>query len=205
MGTLSHSDEADALFGKVRRSLLSILLLNPDRSYFFREIRDLLQAGSGAVHRELANLVEAGLITLTKQANQTRYQANTRSPVYRELHDFLQKTAGIPQQLRQALKPMESHIRIAFIYGSFAAGEMRPESDIDLMVCGDIEFEDLVGLIQEAQTKLDREINPVLYTEESIRERLGTGFLQGVLEAPKLYLIGGDDELAEVVGWIREG
>ncbi len=49
----------------------------------------------------------------------------------------------------------------------------------------------------EVQTKLGREINPVLYSEESFRERLKTGFLKGVVESPKLFLTGGEDQLEE--------
>ena len=199
MGTQERTDEADALFGKVRKSLLSLLLLNPDCSYFFREIRDLLQTGSGAVHRELANLVDAGLVTLTKQANQTRYQANKESPVYEELHGFLKKTSGIPSQLTNALKEKQKEIELAFIYGSYASGEMRPNSDIDLMVIGNISFQALVETLLEVQEKSGREVNPTLYTIESFREKQETGFIQNVMESPRLYLIGGDDELEEAV------
>ncbi|MCK4671193.1 MAG: winged helix-turn-helix transcriptional regulator [Candidatus Aegiribacteria sp.] len=76
------SDNAGtALFGKVRRNLLSLFLLNPEESYYFREIARLINAGHGAVHRELANLVEAGIITCSRVGNQTRYQVNTNSNI----------------------------------------------------------------------------------------------------------------------------
>ncbi len=198
MGT-QNNDAALALFGKVRRCLLSLLFLNPGRTYHFREIRDIIGSGSGAVHRELANLVEAGLVTLKKQANQHRYRVNRESPVFQELHSFFKKTTGLPHQIGKALEKLKTEIRLAFIFGSYASGEFRPESDVDLMVIGDVEFQDLISAIHGIQEKTGREINPVVYSKGSFSDRLDSGFIKGIMKSPKLYLIGGEDEFKEIV------
>ncbi|MCD4700850.1 MAG: nucleotidyltransferase domain-containing protein [Candidatus Aegiribacteria sp.] len=198
MGT-KNNDAAHALFGKVRRCLLSLLFLNPDRTYYFREIRDIIGSGSGAVHRELANLVDAGLVTLNKQANQHRYRVNRESPVFQELYDFFKKTTGLPHQIGKVLEKLESEIRLAFIFGSYASGEFRSESDVDLMVIGDVEFQDIISAIHGIQEKTGREINPVVYSAGSFRDRLDSGFIKDIMKSPKLYLIGGEDEFKKIV------
>ena len=76
---------------------------------------------------------------------------------------------------------------------------MWPNSDIDLMVIGSISFQALVETLLEVQEKSGREVNPTLYTIESFREKQDTGFIQNVMESPRLYLIGGDDELEEAI------
>ena len=198
MGT-QNNDPAYALFGQVRRGLLSLFFLNPDHTYYFREIRDIIGSGSGAVHRELTNLVDAGLVTFVKQGNQHRYRVNRESPVFWELHSFLKKTTGLPHQIGNALAQLKSEIELVFIFGSYASGEIRPESDVDLMVIGDVEFQDIVSAIHSIQETAGREINPVLYSPGSFRERLDSGFIQGIIKSPRLYLIGGEDEFEEIV------
>lgn len=198
MGT-KNTDAAHALFGKVRRCLLSLLFLNPDRTYHFREIRDIIGSGSGAVHRELANLVDAGLVTLKKQANQHRYRANRESSVFLELRSFFNKTTGLPQQIGKALEQLKTEIRLAFIFGSYASGEFLPESDVDLMVIGDVEFQDIISAIHSIQEITGREINPMVYSAGSFTDRLDSGFVKGIIKSPKLYLIGGEDEFKEII------
>ncbi len=198
MGT-QNNDAAHALFGKVRRCLLSLLFLNSDRTYYFREIRDVIGSGSGAVHRELANLIDAGLVTLKKQANQHRYQANRESPVFQDLHGFFKKTTGLPHQIEGVLEHLKTEIELAFIFGSYASGEIRPESDVDLMVIGDVEFQDIVSAIHSVQETTGREINPVVYSAGSFRDRLDSGFIKGIMKSPKLYLIGSEDEFKKII------
>jgi len=47
------------------------------------------------------------------------------------------KTVGLAEPLRDALKPVASDIRAAFVYGSVAKATDRAASDIDLMIISD--------------------------------------------------------------------
>lgn len=193
-------ESAGALFGKVRRRLLTLLLLDPGESYHFREIRDIVDSGSGAVHRELANLVEAGILTRFEMGNQTRYRANRDSSIYNELRSILLKTSAVPEMIREGLESVPGRIDIAFIFGSYAEGTLDTGSDIDLMVIGDVDFREVVVFLQEVQRMISREINPMVYSPESLKEKKDTGFIRGVLEGNKIFLKGGMDELGEMVG-----
>lgn len=101
METQLTDNAGEALFGKVRRKLLSLFLLNSEESYSFRETARLINAGHGAVHRELANLVNAGIITCEKVGNQTRYQADPSCNVFEELQGLLIKTTGIGESINR--------------------------------------------------------------------------------------------------------
>jgi hypothetical protein len=113
----SHSVVADALFPKVRQRILSTLLGMPSRSFYANEIIALVQSGTGAVQRELANLAQAGVLTATKRGNQKHYQANAASPVYAELRGLVLKTMGLVDVLKLALAPLSAQISAAFVYG----------------------------------------------------------------------------------------
>ncbi|MCK5246747.1 nucleotidyltransferase domain-containing protein [Candidatus Bipolaricaulota bacterium] len=184
------------LLGKTRLSLLSLLLLQPERKLYLRQILRLSGAGQGAVQRELAQLAQAGILTKTREANLTYYQANQSSPIYGDLRGLVEKTAGVARFLRTALLPLSDGIEHAFIYGSVARGEERAESDIDLMVIGDVSFLDVVSAVSSLQASLGREVNPTVFTPREAQDRLAQGdhFLTRVMRDPKMDLIGGDSD-----------
>jgi predicted nucleotidyltransferase len=47
------------------------------------------------------------------------------------------KTVGLAEPLRDALKPLSSAIRAAFVYGSVAKATDQATSDIDLLIISD--------------------------------------------------------------------
>ena len=112
------SSLSGALFAKTRRRLLGLLYGNPGRSYFANEIVRLADSGTGAVHRELATLEAAGLVTVSRVGNQKHYRANRASPIFEELRGIVVKTFGVADVLREVLAPLAAKIRAAFIYGS---------------------------------------------------------------------------------------
>ena len=184
------------LFGKTRLAILSLLLPEPTRSLHLREIIRLVGAGQGGVQRELAKLVEAGILTKSHKANLTRYEANPACSVLAELRGLVEKTAGIAGALRTALLPLEDSIEHAFLYGSIARGEERGTSDIDLMVIGDAPFLDVVSAISPLQERLGREINPTVFTQAEWCQRMEEGdhFVSRVVSGDRTDLIGGDHE-----------
>lgn len=183
------------LFGRVRSSVLSLLLLNSDISMYFREIERAVGMGRGAVQRELDNLVQSGIVVRSKQGNQVYYQANHKSPVFAELKSLMIKTTGVADVLREVLKPFQSHIETAFIYGSFARGTEHADSDVDVMVIGDLTFSEVVDALALAQESIGREINPSVYPVDEFVRRVSSGnhFLTSSVGEPKIFLIGDGD------------
>jgi predicted nucleotidyltransferase len=194
---------ADALFGKVRQQVLGLLFANPDRDYYQQEIARFAGAHLSAVQRELQRLEAAGLITTHRRGRQVYYQANRRAPLFPELRGLALKTTGLADVLRAALAPLADQIQVAFLFGSVASGEERPDSDVDLMVIGQTGLYDLTPTVKETENQLSREINPVTMPPEEWAERLADGdhFLTSVEENPKVFLIGDENELVR----IREG
>jgi len=108
MGTLRTSSLLGSLLlGKTRLSILSLLFSQPERRLYLRQIIRLAGAGQGAVQRELARLVRAGVLTRTREGNLAYYQVNRAVPVFEELRGIVQKTAGIADLLRVAVSPLQ--------------------------------------------------------------------------------------------------
>lgn len=195
MRSLAHH-----LLGQTRSEVLSALLLRPEASLHVRELARLTGASAGSLHRELRTLAELGLLRRRESGRQVHYEANTESPVFEELASLLRKTTGLADVLRQALVPLAAKVRLAFVYGSVAAGTERPNSDVDLMVLGSAGFADLARALGPVHDKLRRAVNPVVMAPGDFARKLaeGDGFARGVAEGKRLWLKGGEDDLAEL-------
>ena len=92
-----------------------------------------------------------------------------------------------------ALLPLSDSIQQAFLYGSTARGTERAESDIDLMVIGDVSFFDVVSVVSPLQETLGSEINPTVFTPDESEKRLAARdhFLSQVMQDERVDVIGG--------------
>ena len=198
-GQRSGPSLADALFGRVRQRVLGLLFGHSERSFYTNEIIDWVDAGTGAVQRELARLVEAGLLTACRVGRQKHYQANRDAPIFSELKGIVLKTSGLRDVLREALRSIEREVRAAFVFGSIAKGTDTAASDVDLMVISDgLTYADLFGALGDAADQLGRSVNPRIHTSADLARPLDqhNSLLTKVLDGPKIWLIGGDADLA---------
>lgn len=192
---------ASLLFGAYRLDVLALLLLHPETSLHVREIARATGKAPGTLLRELNRLADAGVLIRKPVGNQVHFQADTGCAIYEDLRNLLKKTVGIVDVLREALAPLADKIHVAFVYGSVARGDERAGSDLDLMVIGEPKFADVVEALGHAQETLRREINPNLYPAREFRRKVAAGepFLERVLADKKMFVIGGDDDLAKLV------
>jgi predicted nucleotidyltransferase len=198
---------SDLLFGQIRSGVLALLYGWADKAFYVRQIARHVHASAGAVRRELEKLAAVDLVVRTSVGNQVFYQANQRHPVFSEMRALVNKTVGIFNTLRSALESLSNRVSVAFVYGSIARQEERVGSDIDLMVIGDIELDDILVRLPKAETALGRAVNPTVYSIHEFKRRLeeGNHFLNAVLDGKKVFLIGNEDELREMAGvWLAE-
>jgi predicted nucleotidyltransferase len=198
MGTCdSTSQLGSALFGKSKRALLALFYVQPEQSFYGRQVMRMVGIGQGAVQRELARLVAAGLVVRTRVGSQVHYQANAAGPVFAELKSLMLKTAGVADVLREALAGLAEHITVAFVHGSLAKGTAQAGSDVDVLVIGAASFGEVVLALQPAQKAINREVNPAVYAEREFQAKLQAKhhFLTAVMHTPKVFLVGGEREL----------
>jgi predicted nucleotidyltransferase len=193
----SRSSLADALFTSTQQRVLGVLFGQPNRSFFVTQIMSLAKSGSGAVQRELSRLSESGLVTVTRAGNQKHYQANSSSPLFEELCNIILKTVGLEEPLREAVDALAGNIRLVMIYGSVAKRTDTSSSDIDvLIVSDDLTLEQTYAVFAPVEKRLDRRINPSLYTSQEFakRRKSKNAFLMRILEGPTILLKGSIDD-----------
>ena len=193
-------DPSTVLFGRTRRLVLAWLFGHPDERFYLRQMVRQSGAAQGAVQRELQLLVEAGILRRTVEGLHVYFQANRQSPIFPELNALLLKTAGIVDVVREALVPLADRILVAFVFGSAARGELRSDSDVDVLVVGDVAFAAVANALAAAQGRLGRDVNPTVYPPAEFRNKVRARhhFLTAVLQEPRLFAVGGPDELARL-------
>ena len=94
---------------------------------------------------------------------------------------------------------MAGAVDAAFIYGSIAKREDTSSSDVDVMIISDtLRYPDIFPALERASERLGRALNPTIYTRAELGRRIErrNAFVTRVLAQPKIWLIGGEDDLA---------
>jgi predicted nucleotidyltransferase len=192
----------DALLPKTRQGILAATLVQPEKAWYVSELARRMGVPSSSLQRELHDLSEVGILKIHRQGRMVYYQANTESPVFPDLRGLMLKTAGLVDVLAEALKPLAKKLQAAFVYGSIAAGTEKSDSDIDLMVVGDVSPAELALPLRRAREMLGREINPTVYTPAEFDKKRAAHdpFLKQVLDKPRLFVLGNNNELGKVAG-----
>jgi predicted nucleotidyltransferase len=188
------------LFSEYRKRILSLLLLNPQASYHVRELARLTNTAAGTLHKELSKLTAGGILQSKKVGNQVHYSANMQCQIFNELASILRKTSGLVDVLAEALSSAQHQISVAFVFGSVARGEQQTNSDVDVMLIGTLSFGDAVQCLHNTETTLQRAINPAVYTIVEFKRRIenNDSFITEILNKPKLFIIGTENELRQL-------
>jgi predicted nucleotidyltransferase len=164
------------------------------------EIIGQTRFAAASVEEELEKLVRLELLTTTKDGNRRYYAANQSHPLFPELHAIVLKTSGLKDLLVDALPTKK--ITVAFVFGSLAAANERAESDIDLMLVGEVTHRSIASGLRAVGERIGREINPHFFPPEEFRRRVAARdhFLGDVMAKPKLFIVGGERELGDLGG-----
>src|SRR5258708_2635161 len=173
----------DPFFAPLMQGVLGATVLRPEREWYLSDLAAHLGVGPSSLQRTLAKLTRAGILNRRGNGNRVYYRPDPACPILSELASIFTKTAGIAEPLREALAPFVDKIRVAFIHGSVAEDRERSESDVDLIVVGDVSGPDLTFALRPLQDRLGRELNVTRYTPKEFRSKVAEGhhFLIAVL------------------------
>jgi len=182
------------LRSQVAGDLLALLYLHPDEEYSLTEAASAIDAKMNAVHYEAAKLVEGGLIRSRKRGNLRLIRAVTDSLLSRPLTDLLAVTYG-PLPVLTDLIAKVAGITEAYIYGSWAAryrGESGPvPADVDVLVVGAADLDDLDEIAGKAQIVLHRPVNIRRIRPETWNASNPTDpFIRSVKSRPLVTIVG---------------
>lgn len=164
-----------------------------------QEVGRILGKKPGVFQRTLNNLVSEGIVESEHKANVRYFKANKRYPLYKEMKSIVFKTVGVEASLKAELEQI-GNIQLAFIYGSYAKGKENYLSDIDLVIIGNQNEDELIKKLDRLEEKLQREINYKLYKLKEFAKdvKQDEPFVLEILKEKKIILIGDGNALRKI-------
>jgi predicted nucleotidyltransferase len=194
---MRKSPVLDALFPAVRQELLAATLLSSEKWWYMSELASHLRTSPSSLQRELDALTASGVFERKQDGRRIYYKARTDCPIFNELHGLFSKTAGIVPTLQSEISRFHDRISWAAVYGSVARSKEVAQSDVDVLLVGDVTTGDLVPVLRRVESQFGREVNVKRYSEKEFREKMRDGdhFLKSVMKGKLLTLTGSPDEL----------
>jgi predicted nucleotidyltransferase len=191
----------DKLFGsKTRVTLLSKLLMNPDRSFYMRELSKELNMPYSMLHREVKNLASLNIVNEDRRGKVTFLCVNKRLPYFTDIRQLIAKTAGLGDLVRKGLSGLKG-IKYALVYGSMATLEDTESSDVDLLIIGNVGEEEALKAIAETEKEAGREINYLLWSDNEFMRRVRNKhhLLMDIAGKPLIMILGEEDEFRRII------
>ncbi len=167
-------------------------LVRPTARLHVRELLRLTGLSPRSLTNELARLETLGVIRREAAAPFVYYVVQAEHPQWLALRNFVRALATPADLLRAALVDAPD-IQAAFIFGSTARGDARPDSDIDLCVIGSPgEDHALARAAVEVGALLGRDVNAIDFTSDEWARLAASGdrFVTRVLAEAKEWVLG---------------
>jgi len=150
---------------KTRLKLLTKFFLNPQAKAYLRELERAFGESSNAVRLELNRFEDAGLLNSTLEGNRKVFIANTKHPLFTNIHHILRTNLGIDRIVEEITGKL-GNVKEVWLSGEFAKGN---DSDfIELLIVGTtIDQEYLERLRVKATSLISRTIRITLFTPET--------------------------------------
>lgn len=186
------------LFGsKTRARLLGLFLMNPDQSFYVRELTRKIDAQLNSVRRELENLISLGAIVEVPKTGKTGkaasdkkkyYTANENFLLFDDLRSLVKKVKILLKQ--NLVQQIDSKGKIDYLSftGKFVNAKDVPT---DIIIVGSIDQKVLQKVVQGFETELGDEINYTLMPRDEFlyRKQITDRFLFSILEREQVVMI----------------
>jgi len=198
----------DALFGsKTRVKLLHLFLNHPGQSFYVREITRLIDEQINSVRRELANMLEVGVITSDSGDNKLYYQVNQRYDYYTALRAIFANEpintnkpvaatdGSVNEQYLSAISGI-SALRLAILSGVLVKGST---SAVDVLLVGTLSTAKVKAAMAIIEKLEGRELNYSVLPYEEFYYRLSVRdkFITEILASKHNVAIDKDNVLSQ--------
>jgi predicted nucleotidyltransferase len=171
--------------------ILKLFFKDPEKEYYFREIAKNLNKEPSHYQKYLDNLVEDRILLDERRGNMRFFRLNKEHPLYEEIKSIISKTIGLENELKGLVDKLDN-VEYAFIFGSTAKGTENSNSDVDLMLIGNINQDALTAAVSSIEGKIAREINYHIYSRQEIMKKIEErdGFISNIFLSPIIKLKG---------------
>ena len=150
---------------KTRIKLLLKFFLNSKTKAYLRSLEGEFGESTNAIRLELNKLENAGMLSAELEGNKKVFTANTKHPLFKEIHSIIRKHIGLDRIIETVVERL-GEVDKVYLAGDFSRGL---DSDIiDLIFVGDIDQAYLINLINKAEKLINRKIRYLIYRPEEL-------------------------------------
>lgn len=185
--------------------ILKLFFKDVEKEYYFREISKILNKEPSYYQKYLDRLVEDRILLDNRRGNMRFFRLNKEHPLYEEIKSIVSKTVGLENELKEMVDKL-CGVECAFIFGSIAKGKENSNSDVDLMLIGDVDQNIFTPLLSSVESKISREINYHIYSREEIIKKIKErdGFISNIFLSPIIKLKGDPYEFEGISNIIKQ-
>ena len=192
----------EQLFGsKTRVKLLQLFYSNPNRSFYVREITRKIDEQINSVRRELANLLNVGIIVSDNTNNRLYYEVNQKYEFYKPFLAIFGQPQGsakgtvvVGRTKKVTASPEEErlkalgHLDIVIYSGQFTRDET---GGVDLLFVGQVNANALQKYVTELEQQENKELRYVLMplSEFNYRRQINDRFITTLLGSKKQVVL----------------
>ncbi|MGI5828004.1 MAG: winged helix-turn-helix domain-containing protein [Patescibacteria group bacterium] len=186
----------DFMVSRVRVKLLKILLEDPAKIFYVRELVRKTNEEINAVRRELQNMEDKGMVKKEKRGNRLYYSFRKNYLYYFELLQLIAKSTGLGKAIIKERNRI-GKIKFALLSGKFVRHRPHSETDVDLLIVGDVVIPQLTSVVSQFESELQREINYSVMTRDEFdfRKKRRDPFIVQILMGSRIMLLGDEEEL----------
>ncbi|HEY4161282.1 MAG TPA: winged helix-turn-helix domain-containing protein [Candidatus Saccharimonadales bacterium] len=193
----------EQLFGsKTRVKLLQLFYSNPNRSFYVREITRKIDEQINSVRRELANLLNVGIITSDTSNNKVYYEVNQKYEFFVPLQEIFgggitksrakstRTTKSIELPLHDEASELKAlgNVEIAVLTGQFTRDD---NAGVDVLIVGNVNSNALTKYVTELERQEGKDLRYTVFSLDDFTYRLQIKdrFTTNVLRAKKQVLL----------------
>ncbi|HEX2920990.1 MAG TPA: ArsR family transcriptional regulator [Bacteroidales bacterium] len=145
---------------QTRIRLLKKFFLNSNTTAHLRGLEAEFGESSNGIRIELNRFEEAGLLTSSVTGNKKLYQANSKHPLFSDIHNIVLKETGLDKVIEKVIHRM-GDLLCVYVTGDFAHG--NDNGTIELILVGNnLDNEYLDRKVKQAEELIGRSVNHIV-------------------------------------------
>jgi predicted nucleotidyltransferase len=140
---------------KTRLKLLLKFFLNSNTTAYLRSLEEEFGESTNGIRLELNRFEDAGMLQSFSQGNKKIFKANTKHPLFTDIHSIIVKFVGLDKIIESIIQRL-GNIEYTYLRGTFARG--IDGGEIDILLVGSVDMPFLEDLVQKAEKKINRKI-----------------------------------------------
>lgn len=181
--------------------LLAALMLNPEKAWTLTELAGHVGVDSATASREIRRAVVADIVSDRRVGQARLVSANPGARHFAALRELVLAAFGPPAVIGEEFGGVEGVVAVV-IFGSWAARSAGvpgpPPGDVDVLVLGDPERDEIYDAAERAERRVGIEVNPTIRSVEEWAS--GDQFLADLRTRPHEVLLVDDsvDQLEDL-------